>query len=65
MKLKLFKKYFFTTSAIIIFSLAIMMMILSFVLNSYIAKSRQTTLNITCEEISEYMSLAENNSEAW
>lgn len=63
MKLKLFKKYFFTTASIIVFSLVIMMIILSFVLNNYIAKSKQSTLNLACEEITEYVDLAANNSE--
>ncbi len=55
MKLKLFNKYFFTTSAIIIFSLTIMMLILSFVLNTHIAKSRQETLTIACKRVGEYV----------
>lgn len=51
MKLKLFKKYFLTTTLIIIFSLAIMLMILSFVLNDYIAKSKHETLLSCCEQV--------------
>ena len=56
MKLKLFKKYFFTTSLIIVFSLGIMMMILSFVLNNYIAKTKHETLVKCCDEITDYVS---------
>ncbi len=55
MRLKLFKKYFFTTSMIIVFSLTVMMMILSFVLNNYIAKTQQETLVKACNEITEYI----------
>ncbi len=55
MKLKLFKKYFFTTSAIILFSFTAMMMILSFALNRYIAKNKHETLVSACGEISEYI----------
>lgn len=55
MKLKLFKKYFFTTSLIIVFSLAVMMMILSFVLNNYIAESKHNSLVECCEAVSEYI----------
>ena len=44
MKLKLFKKYFFTTALIIIFSLTVMMMILSFVLNNYLSRTKYETL---------------------
>lgn len=59
MKLKLFKKYFFTTAFIIFVSLSFMMMILSFVLNNYIAESRQTTLTKACDEVTDYISLTE------
>lgn len=62
MRLKLFKKYFLTTSSIIILSLAIMLVILSFVMNNYIAKSRQDILNTACDEISDYVDLAVENS---
>ena len=55
MRLKLFKKFFFTTSFIIFFSLSVMMLILSFVLNNYIAKSKKETLIECCEEIVEYI----------
>ncbi len=54
MKLKLFKKFFLSTSFIIVFSLSIMMLILSFVLNNYIAKSKHSTLISCCDEISDY-----------
>lgn len=59
MKLKLFKKYFFTTALIIIFSLTAMMMILSFVLNNYLAENRQETLDKACDEVSDYIMGAE------
>ncbi len=58
MKLKLFKKYFLTTALIIFFSLTFMMMILSFVLNSYIANSKQDTLNKACTQITDYITEA-------
>ncbi len=57
MKLKLFKKYFFTTAAIIIFSLSVLMMTLSFVLNNYIASSKQEVLLAACEEVVDYVEL--------
>ncbi len=63
MKLKLFNKYFLTTALIIIFSLAIMMIIFSFVLNNYIAKSRESTLSIACGEVEEYVINAKNDNE--
>lgn len=56
MKLKLFKKYFFTTSLIIVFSLSVMMMILSFALNNYLAKEKYKSLSISCTEVTEYIS---------
>jgi len=55
MRLKLFKKFFLTTSLIIVFSLAVMMMILSFVLNDYIAQSKHSTLLKCCQEVTEYV----------
>lgn len=61
MRLKLFKKYFLTTAAIIVLSFGILMIILSFVLNNYIAKAREETLNLTCVEITNY--LTNNNFE--
>lgn len=61
MKLKLFKKYFLTTSLIIVFSLTVMMMILSFVLNNYIAQSKNQTLAKCCEEMVENISETADN----
>lgn len=56
MKLKLFKKYFFTTSLIIVFSLSVMMTILSFALNNYLAKEKYKSLSKSCTEVTEYIS---------
>lgn len=56
MKLKLFKKYFFTALLIIVFSLTVMMMILSFVLNNYLANTKYQTLSQCCTEMSQYLS---------
>ena len=61
MKLKLFKKYFLTTSLIIVFSLAVMMMILSFVLNNYIAQSKHRTLVKCCDEVADSIEVAAEN----
>ncbi len=55
MKLKLFKKYFFTTFIIIALSFAALMMILSVVLNSYFAKTKQQTLTKACQEVCGYI----------
>ncbi len=55
MRLKLFKKYFLTTSAIIVFSLSIMMVILSFMLSNHIAKTKQETLAGICSEVKDYV----------
>ena len=65
MKLKLFNKYFFTTSVIIVFSLTIMMIILSFLLNNYITVSKQNTLSIACEEIEEYVTANKEDSSSF
>lgn len=56
MKLKLFKKYFFTTAVIIVFSFTVMMTILSFVLNNYLAKSKFETLSKCSVEVTDYLS---------
>ena len=60
MKLKLFKKYFFMTSLIIVFSLSVMMMILSFALNNYLAKEKYKSLSKSCTEVTEYISELSN-----
>ncbi len=55
MKLKLFKKFFLTTSLIIILSLAFLMMILSFVLNNYIVGTKRDTMDEACYEVIEHI----------
>ena len=55
MKLKLFKKYFFATALIIIFSLTVMMMILSFVLNNYLSRTKYETLGKCSAEAADYI----------
>ena len=61
MKLKLFKKFFFTTALIIVFSFTVMMAILSFVLNNYLAKSKYETLSRCCEGAVGYTAEIEHN----
>lgn len=56
MKLKLFKKYFLATAVTIMISFTSMLMILSFVLNNYLAEKNQATLNEACEQVVEYIS---------
>ena len=63
MKLKLFKKYFFTTFIIIAVTVSAMLMILSVVLNSYIVKSKQEVLNKTCIKACDYIESASENGE--
>ena len=55
MKLKLFKKYFFADALIIVLSFAVMMTILSFVLNNYLAKTKYETLSKCSAEVSDYL----------
>jgi len=55
MKLKLFNKYFLMTTLIIVFSLSVMMIILSFVLNDYIARSKNETLYKSCQQVNEFV----------
>lgn len=51
MRLKLFKKYFFTASVIILLSLGFMALILSFALNNYITGTKKDSLSGACDEI--------------
>ena len=53
MRLKLFKKYFLTTAIVVFSSLAVMLLILVFVLNNYIATERQETLSVACNTVLE------------
>ena len=55
MRLKLFKKYFFTTFIIISVAVFAMLIILSVVLNGYIVKSKQEVLNKACDEVCDYI----------
>jgi len=55
MRLKLFKKYFLATLCIIIFSLGFMMLILSFSLDKYIAKTKYETLDNACSQVTDYI----------
>ena len=41
MKLKLFKKYFLTTTVIILLSIGFMLLIVSFALNNYITNTKK------------------------
>lgn len=61
MKLKLFKKFFFITALIISFSLTVMMVILSFVINNYLSKTKYATLKQCCFEVTEYISENSDN----
>lgn len=54
MRPRLFKRYFLTTSLIILFSLTTMMVILTFVYNSYLASSNYKTLIKTCKTVANY-----------
>ncbi len=63
MRLKLFKKYFFATTVIILVSLTAMTGILSFVLNSYITDTKKNDLRVACREISEHISLMEQSGQ--
>lgn len=58
MKLKIFEKYFLTTALIIISSFAVIVLILSFVLNRNIAISKHDSLNKSCTEVGKYIEMA-------
>ncbi len=54
MRLKLFKKYFFATAMIIVFSMTVMMIILSIVMNQYFTRSKYDALRHCCEEVTAF-----------
>ncbi len=55
MRLKLFKKYFLTAAITILSSLTILLLILTFVLNDYVAGEHFSTLSIACQEVTDFM----------
>ncbi len=55
MKQKLFKKYFFSTSLIILISLVIMMLILVFIFNNYLSNSKYEVLSKSCDSVIDYL----------
>ena len=57
MRLKLFNKYFLTTSIIILFSLAFMMLILTFALDNYISRTKYDSMENACSQVTDYISV--------
>jgi signal transduction histidine kinase len=55
MRLKLFKKYLFTTTAIILFTFVAFAMILAVVFNNYLAKSKYDSMKKTCATVSNFI----------
>ncbi len=60
MRLKLFKKYFLTAAITILSSLTILLLILTFVLNDYVAGEHFSTLSIACEEVTDFIENTED-----
>ena len=56
MRLKLFNKYLLTTSIIILFSLAFMMLILTFALDNYISRTKYDSMENACSQVTDYIS---------
>lgn len=63
MRLKLFKKYFFTTSVIILICFSVTVLILSTVVNNYIIKTKTETLINSCEEVSAFIDKTVENGQ--
>lgn len=55
MRLKLFKKYLFATTAIIIFAFAAFAMILAVVFNNYLANNKYESMKKTCATVSDFI----------
>lgn len=64
MKSKLFKRYFLTTAAIILFCFTFMLLILSIVISNYLAKDKYKLLDDNCNSLS-IIAAAEYNSAAY
>ena len=56
MRQRLFKKYFFAAAFIVVFSLGVMMMILSFAFSNYIAENKYSSLKKSCIGVGEFTS---------
>ena len=54
MKLKLFQKYFLATALIILFSISVMILLLSFFMNQYLTDSKFDSLNQCCQQVANY-----------
>ncbi len=63
MKLRLFKKYFFTAAAVILLSITSIMIILTFVFNHFVAKTSFESLSEACSAVSDYMTEATSQEE--
>ena len=62
MRQRLFKKYLFTATASFIFCLTVIMIIMAFVYNSYLAKDKYDSLDKSCEGVAEYINSALNDN---
>lgn len=54
MRLKLFQKFFLAISLIVLFSISVMTVLLSFFLNQYLTRSKFDSLEKCCREVSDY-----------
>jgi len=53
MKHRLFTKYFFATGVLVVLSLSVIMLVLTVLYNSYLSKSKYTSLEKSCESIAD------------
>ncbi len=60
--MKLFKKFFFTTSIIIVFTLTISVTILSFVISNYFSREKYELLSDNCESVARIAAIDFNSS---
>ena len=61
MRHKLFKKFFSTTAAIVLFSLTVMMIILTFVYSNHLVSEKYTALGKACDSVSHFVQYAYDN----
>ncbi len=56
MKRRLFTKYFLATGTVIVFSLTVMMMIMTVVYNQYLSKTKYESLKTSCDSVAAFYS---------
>jgi len=62
MRLRLYKKFFFTTSAVLLVTLTLVYVLFAFAMNSYILRSKYALLDSSCLAVASNIESAENSA---